>query len=470
MLLIKDYDQNFSCRVLVHDANTFHRALKAVIRGEKRFHVKKGDKYVYDLEYVDNQTWAMESESFPKGKLFEGYNIYPPYIEYDEFYTERISYSLFEGKKRVWFENLNEYTVVIAGVLLRNTDIQLHFNDERIKLFYDDTDRITVSDYAPETDEEDLVRVINKFYPSLFRKNYNTVDNVGCFHNTFLYQLILDKSLEKIKYVELSAPQKEGVGSLLAMYAALKLLVKDFDVEVTMQPGCSRYPDWMLKKYFNVNMTPDDSNELNTSCVCMGYSLIFCKLFGGRRSSDYKFDSLTPKFQEDLKYYSDNVLRGRKMLGVLLRGSDYYKAGFSGGSVPATPEKSVEILEEWMEKGDYEGIALATEDKNLLEAVRNRFGNKVICIAQERYSINEFEEASTISEFDKNQNSDEEYERKLEDTTVNYFYGLYMVSRCEDIVISNFCYGVKLLLSFGEGTIKRMYCIAADKMLEEGDI
>ena len=71
-------------------------------------------------------------------------------------------------------------------------------------------------------------------------------------------------------------------------------------------------------------------------------------------------------------------------------------------------------------------IFLATEDKDIYEAMLKEFPGKVVVIAQERHSVSEMKEkdATLIYEFEKKLNTGKAYEDALEDTTVNYFYAL----------------------------------------------
>ena len=152
------------------------------------------------------------------------------------------------------------------------------------------------------------------------------------------------------------------------------------------------------------------------------------------------------------------------MLGVLLRGSDFFKANFEGGAAAVPVETAIPIIRKFLEEGGFDGIMLATEDKDILHAVKDSFPGKVITVAQERYSVRDFEVAQTISELETLRRSQEEYESYVEDTTVNYFYGVYLVSRCDTFIHSNNCCGAQLVKSFGEGIIKRTYCIAEEMM------
>lgn len=55
-----------------------------------------------------------------------------------------------------------------------------------------------------------------------------------------------------------------------------------------------------------------------------------------------------------------------------------------------------------------------------------------------------------ITEYEKEKNK-EDYEAKLEDTTINYFYALYILSRCDAFLCSGQCNGWDNVLSLNGG-------------------
>ena len=74
---------------------------------------------------------------------------------------------------------------------------------------------------------------------------------------------------------------------------------------------------------------------------------------------------------------------------------------------------------------------------------------------------------TTISALDRVRHPDEEdYNAFLEDSTVNYFYALYMLSRCESFMYSGQCGGIVMTKSLSEKGFKRMYCFAQNKEVE----
>ena len=469
MLKIVPYDQNKSYRMIPHSPLVFHAAQEGITDGERFFHVERENGEMYDLEYVDNQAWAEASPDYSTAELFRTYYSFPPYHDYDE-YSHLLCFTLLEGKDRVWFEEANEYTVALTLIFLRDTEVKIFCQDERMMWFYPASDRLQVGGKMPEKDEPGLLRVIATYFSSMFNKNYDTVDSITCFHHVMLHQWIAKGRHRSARYVELNLPRDEGIGSILGTYTDLVNFMKPTGLKVTARPGTSRYSDRLLSKYFNVKMTPLDAYSRNSVISIENFlPLLICKDFGGKRVTSFKLSTLSPTFLEHLREYESFVLQGRRMLGVLLRGSDFFKANFEGGAAAIPAETAIPIIRKFFEEGGYDGIMLATEDRDLLHATKEAFPGKVITVAQERYSVSDFEVAQTISELETMRRSPEEYDRYVEDTTVNYFYGIYLVSRCDTFIHSNNCCGAQLVKSFGEGIIKRTCCIAEELMKKKSE-
>ncbi len=469
MLFIKEYDREMNHRTLSQGPDVFHQALSCVLLGEKRFHVKNDHGDDYDLMYIENQSWAESSPEYPDSPLFHQDPLYPPYFRYDEYAKERLCFDIFEGYDSVWFEEIGEYTVVLTGVLLRFSDKRILWKDERIKWFYPDEDRIEIISDDPGPGTKNVLRVIKAFHNSAFVCDYDNMDPVVLFHHVFVYQWLTDLDMDKVKYAEILVARSEGIGSILTLYARTRNFLERFGITVTLQPGSSRYSDHIITNYFNVRMTPEDSNSTNTIYITNYYGLLFTKMLRYSTGRDFDADSLNPRFLTELKEYGDAVLADKRMLGILLRGSDYIVSGMSGASAPVTVESALPKIREWMKEGQYDGIFLATEDKDILDKMVKEFPGKLRIVSQERYSIADFskEGVTTISALDRVRHPDEEdYNAFLEDSTVNYFYALYMLSRCESFMYSGQCGGIVMTKSLSEKGFKRMYCFAQNKEVE----
>ena len=83
MLRIEVYDHNNNYRKLRNDKDIFHNALKAVLKGEKRFHVEIDSPQKFDLVYEDNDEFSKNDPRFMDSPFFKNNLNFPPYYFYD---------------------------------------------------------------------------------------------------------------------------------------------------------------------------------------------------------------------------------------------------------------------------------------------------------------------------------------------------------------------------------------------------
>ena len=459
MLQIKPYEESLSFRKLQHGDNVFHDAIEGVLKGEKNFQVINPDGENYCLHYISNIEWAKGFEMYPRSKHLDNYPFYMPCLKYDENDIRKLSLDIFDGKNSVWFEDVNEYTVVIAKLLLKRTDLKIIFADERISLFIPVSDRLNISKEEPDRNDMSLLRVINSFYAAPVFHDKNQFDQIHCFHHIFLFQLLSDLPIEKISYAEMVVPKSEGIGSLLSVYARMKSFFDDYDIKTTIQSHSSRYPDEMLEKYFDLPVTPEDANRDNTVSIINFFAAWNARLIGRDSAVEYNVDSLNPEFRKQMEEYAQAVIGDKRMLAVLLRGSDYFTSDMAALAKPVKIDVSIPFIEKWMEEDKYDGIVLATEDGDMLEEMKKVFGKKLIAIAQERFKVKQFEKVETIAELEHELMDEKAYNVHVEDTTVNYFYAIYLLSKCESFIYSNICGGERITHIFNGGKYRKELCI-----------
>ncbi len=480
MLHITGYHNDRNYRVLHHGCEVFHKALECVLLGEKHFHVKNPEGCDYDLIYEDNQSFAESSPDFPDSPIFHNDPLYPPYLQYDEKAKDSLCFDIFSGIDSVHFQSISEYAVVLTGVILSFTNLKVICDDERIRWFFQDDDRLIIPDkknkkgnikeiQAKETGGQDekgnTIDVVDTFYFSGMLEDYGTMDCVGLFHHVFLFQWLTKLPFKQIKYAELLATSNEGIGSILIICNRSKVFFEKFGIEVTLHSNSARYSDNILKKYFNVKLTPEDSNEDNTIYITNYYAFLFTKMLRMDTGNDFSISSLKPEFVEEMREYGNDVLGDKRMLGLLMRGSDYI-ISMSGVSSPVTVESAIPKIKEWMKEDGYDGIFIATEDKDILNQMLKTFPGQLFAVSQERYSITDFvkEGVYTIDEIDRKRHPiKEEYEAFLEDNTVNYFYALYLLSRCESFMYSGQCGGIVMTKAMNNNSFKRMWCFAENR-------
>ena len=172
--------------------------------------------------------------------------------------------------------------------------------------------------------------------------------------------------------------------------------------------------------------------------------------------TDIDLNMLQPAFVTQMEEYTRQIIGDKKVLGVLLRGTDYTVANFAGSYHPAPIDECIRFISETFDKYAYDKIFVATEDSNYLERMIEAFPDKILAVSQERHTVSEVRDVRYLSELEKRQYSGKEYDASVEDATVNYFYAMYMLSSCESLISNCMCSGVSIATSFNRGRYSRV--------------
>ncbi len=442
--------QKNSYRTFQHGEDVFHRALKSVIeKGEKSFHVKNPEGEDYDLVYVENNSLV------PEHPLARGITILPPFLLYDENDVSKLYLDIFQNFDAVLFETFNEYTVVLTRILLANTELQIYIRDERIRWFVTMNERVHIVDKLPEKEQVNGFFCCERLCPGYAEGLHDQMSVEFLFLNVFVLQWLTDLPLEQVRYVELTPCYFTGMGGILSWMTKVQNCFQELGWQTFLQPDSTRYGS-ITEKYFHVDTTPEDCDDSNTIYIS-NLTPFGSTHFLNRYSSDFHSSILRKEFRDEMDEYYDAIIGDKKALGILIRGTDYISTGLTGTRKQATVDDLLPTIREWMEKDGYDVIFLATEDQDVLEQMIGEFGKKVRTIAQERHRVSDFKEGQTISELEEEERSGKEWEVALEDTTVNYFYALYILSRCDSFMASGQCNGWDVVNSFNQGKFKRSY-------------
>lgn len=200
-----------------------------------------------------------------------------------------------------------------------------------------------------------------------------------------------------------------------------------------------KYPRAMVEKYFNIPWKPEDATDENTIILHQSNSsAIYVTYTGARTEGQVTLDVLKDGFLQEMKEYTDAVFAGKKMLGVLSRGTDYIASGLFGKQSHATCEQMFPMIREWLEKYHYDGIFLATEDEDILNKMLAEFGEKIRIVSQDRFRVSDFKDVKLIADLEEEIYGEDKAER-IEDTMVNYIYAMYALSRCDSFIASGCC-------------------------------
>ena len=138
-----------------------------------------------------------------------------------------------------------------------------------------------------------------------------------------------------------------------------------------------------------------------------------------------------------------------------MRGTDYVIQNMLGSRVPVPTDECIQMIEERVNKYGYDYIFLATEDEDILTHMKNKFPGKILTVAQHRYKVSDFNNTDLIRDLELESYSGNEYYEAVDDMTANYFYAMYLLSRCESLFANCMCGGVDIANSFNQGRFAR---------------
>ena len=456
---------------LSHGPNVFYDALEKVREGEVRFHVTDPEGRIenYDLAYIDNMLLFPENVRGLILKMTNGGAVYAPFIYYDEDDTDNLCLDFFKQFDRIEIESIDEYSLGVARTAIKYTDLEVFSPDGRLQWFFEGTDRVHIVESLSQEPEKTTLRMTpSPFEMGYTKRDWSYVSSIAAFQNVFLWQAFTGGRKGPFKYIEVVMTKIAGIGAILANISMVSNAGAPRGLKAFLRPGCTRYPEELLCRYFHINPKPEDATEDNCLVLKDLFAVFSTSWYGCQYPASFDESILDEKFAADMKEYADAVLGGKKTLGVLARGTDYKTANLGADRVHATAEQMICVIREWLDEDGYEKIFLATEDNDNFDKIKAAFPGKVIAISQERMSISDLEKQGTtlIYEYEQKANQGQAYIDALEDTTVNYFYALYILSKCDSFLCSGQCNGWDTVRSLKEGKFKRERKL---KVVIEGD-
>ena len=265
--ILKTTGNDEGLRVLKHGDSVFHEALSFSKNGETRFYVSNETGEDYILEYTRNMDLFPE-EAKAYLKMTDGKDVFPPYLIYDESDTEKLCLAFLAQYREAMFEAVDEYAVVCAKLLLQHTNADVYFTDSRAGWFLPESGRLHIVDSLPKTkdtkDASTLYVIPGIMETGYTHKDYSYLSSLPLFHNVFFWQWLTDKPFDEIQYVEMVLYKSLGLGAILNRIYSYNRFFGEKGWKAFLSPGCSRYSDDLLMRYFDVSGKPEDSTEKNT--------------------------------------------------------------------------------------------------------------------------------------------------------------------------------------------------------------
>lgn len=444
MYLICEND-NSDGPFLLHGRDVFAKARQSKTA---RIHVLMPGGEGYDLVHVKNSECRPD---FIRNR-WKDQAYYP---EYDEYSTEEkaaLYLDFFRVFGTVVIDSVNEYTVALSEVILRYTKLRLYTTDSRMQWFFGD--RIPCLSKSEIRPGKDVLWIGDSSDDAVFDVSFHKIGPVSAFHNVFFLQGQGNFSPEKTRFAELKIDEGAGIGSVLNnLYRFKEALSKIGLCPVVRGEKVGHFPVTFLERYFHLKLRNPEADDTNT-VFFPEMSTLAATMFLDWVNPEMDLSILGDRFLSDMKEYADAVIGDRRILGVLIRGTDYLIVHKDGPRKMAGVEDMIPVIHEWINSYSYEGIFLATEDSDILGRMREEFGTSVRVIAQERHSVSDLAGHMLLSELEKENSSD--YERSVAESTVNYFYALYLLSRCAAFLCSGPCNGYDLAVGFNGGRYERV--------------
>ena len=454
MFSIEEYNSSVDAKVLRHSANVFHEALED---GDRYYHVI-GDGVQYDILYKGNTEWLGDRIPAYAGTIFAEYR------QYDELDAESMDLEFLNVFSQFIMLKATEYSVAVARAVLRFTEKTVYFADPRALWFLEPSDRLHIGEMPAEDDNTAfLVGALGGIFGKENARP-NKISDIAMFHNLYILQNIFaGKERSQVKYLEYPmSGVKVGIGGLLMQTASVMAFAKGLGLELCYNGSTiGKFKVDDLKKYYKLDFKRSDITEDNTVRVEALPHLNTTWRFAVA-SCELSADVLQENFYNELEEYADAIIKGRKALGILIRGTDYKIVGFSGTRVQASVDDMLPMIREWLQEDGYEVIVLATEDKDVLDQMRGEFGDMVVAIAQERHSVSEFEKGQIINDLEKQIYTEREYDDRVIDTTINYYYALHLLSRCDAFMCSGQNNGWDTVNAMNGGKFEKQYKFMID--------
>lgn len=475
-------------RELKHSDQIFHQALKYVETGEYSFRIVDDDGSEYGLAYINNDQHIHSCPEFPTDWIDLSQPLFPDYFDYDEYDRDHLYLKIFDPYSDVYLRDLNEYTVAIARLLLAFTDKKVYISDRRFLRFIRPTENLTVQPAAPEIRSGRLMTVVQPLVMAALPGKYDLVDSLELFHNVFCHQYLSSLSELHIKGVVVTVPKTEGIGSILNYCTRMMSICSRYGVEMVVKPHCTRYEDEMLNRYFKLPFRelnlksamrehPENKYEMMNNLLTDAQGNYYIDIYPTTALTHEYYqthqaflddphntltlDILSDRFLNDLKTYKEAVFQDKRVLGVLVRGTDYIV--YRMPDQPLQADELIRLIRQVREDGKYDKIFLATEDKDYYRTIVEAFPKELIAISQTRISRNDFKDCLMITDLEKKTSTPESYPALIEDNMVNYFYALYLLSQCDGFLATPPCNGVSLVRSFNRGQYDFFRVVQAEK-------
>ena len=141
-----------------------------------------------------------------------------------------------------------------------------------------------------------------------------------------------------------------------------------------------------------------------------------------------KYIRFKPAVLEKLSALQEKT-KGKRLLGMLVRGTDYVSMKLKHHPIPPTAEQAIEKAQEVLREKNFDAVYLATEDKNILAKFQAAFGNKLV-VPEADYLDYDYSKKNPLFDYSSNRPNDK-YLRGLD-----YVVSMLFLSKCAGFITS----------------------------------
>lgn len=147
-----------------------------------------------------------------------------------------------------------------------------------------------------------------------------------------------------------------------------------------------------------------------------------------------KFVKLNSQTEQYICDEIKNIGEPHKMIGILLRGTDYVATKPSGHPIQPEPKEIFEKAKEFILKNQYEKVYVATDEEKLFFKAEDYFGSDIICSNKRAYYDEIYYSNDAINLIGQVhfQRENDNYLKGIE-----YLSSLTILSQCDAIVAGN---------------------------------
>lgn len=165
------------------------------------------------------------------------------------------------------------------------------------------------------------------------------------------------------------------------------------------------------------------------------------------RTNMFNFLQISAQLMEFVNLM-EKQLSGKKLLGVLFRGTDYANMKPYGHHIQPTLEEMImKVKEKINEWGDFDGIYVCTEVEEAIKEFETNFSIPVYYYPQKRFPQSTDCHLATV-EFER---ENDKYLRGAE-----YFSALWWLSKCDSLIAGR-CSGSYIASQLNDGKYKNKY-------------